>query len=48
MCVRFGKSEEQAKVKLSYEEVHKCMVGHDGPEFGCGVEGSEFGTTKEA
>ena len=27
MWVRFSKTEEQAKAKLSYEEVHKCMVG---------------------
>ena len=31
MWVRFSKSEEQAKAKLSYEEVHKYIWwGHDG------------------
>jgi hypothetical protein len=32
-CVRFSKSEEQSKVKLSYEEVHKFIWwGHDVPK----------------
>lgn len=27
MWVRFSKTEEQVKTKLSYEEVHKYVVG---------------------